>query len=441
MIQFIHIKNFRSILDETIDFSFAEGKAPNGHSTQARLPFLTAPGTKFRGVPVLAFFGANGAGKSNLLMAVNAFRSRVIDQPLFDNDKPHYPFYQPNKLHGPLQPTEMEIVFCSAGQTFRYLLKVNNKDILDEELYAEGRTVFSIHGKTTDFTSLVRNAYPLANIQSHFQVECAPGPDGTYKRPFLAVLGKNYAGLDVRVKTAFDFFQDGIVPSITDKLDMGHFPADVRRLAQARNTDKATVLGDIAALVRKLDVPIADLAIIETKGPLQVPQVPPFYQTWSAARNADGEPVNIHLETIHRDVEGGEVRFRLNEEESAGTQNLVYLLARMLLALERGATVFVDELDRSLHPILVCSLLSLFVDRSFNKKGARLVFTTHCTDLLDNAILRLSEVAIVSNGLRTGTRVRRLTDLREDGVPLRNVTDFRKNYLDGFYSGVPFPTL
>ena len=443
MIQSIHIKNFRSILDETIDFSFAEGKAPNGHSTQTRLPFLTAPGTKFRGVPVLAFYGANGAGKSNLLMAVNAFRTRVIGRTLFESDLPRYPLYQPNKLHGPLQPTEMEIAFCIDGASYRYLLKVSDLSILDEELSVDGETVFSIHGKSTNFAPLVREAYPLDNIQSHFQVECAPVPDGSYARPFLSVLGKNYAGLDTRVKAAFDFFLDGIVPSISDKLDMNHFPDDVHRLAKARNTDEKTVLVEIAALVRKLDVPIADLAIVETQDipPTSSPRIPPFYQSWVLAQNAAGKSVCIYLESVRRDAEGKEVRFRLNEEESAGTQHLVYLLARMLLAVERGATVFVDELDRSLHPLLVRSLLNLFVDRSLNKKGARLVFTTHCTDLLDNSILRLSEVAIVANNLRQGTRVRRLTDLRAEGIPIRNVTDFRKNYLDGYYSGIPYPTL
>ena len=103
--------------------------------------------------------------------------------------------------------------------------------------------------------------------------------------------------------------------------------------------------------------------------------------------------------------------------------------------------MFVDELDKSLHPILVRSLLNLFVDRGRNRNGARLVFTTHCTDLMDDSILRVSEVGIVANGAKTGTRVRRLADLRAEGMDIRNVTDFRRNYLDGFYSGVPYPSL
>lgn len=436
MIQSIHIKNFRSILDETIDFSFAEGKAPNGHADTPRMPFIQKPGTRFRGVPVLALFGANGAGKSNILIAVNAFRRQVLGIP-----PDLYQFFQPNKLHGPWIPTEIAWTFYTEGKHLRYLLENDGDRFIREELDADGEIVFSIQSYASNLAPLTTIAYPLEHLEAYLRVECGRTPDGSFMRPFLSVLGKNYPGLDSRTKAAFDFFKDGIETSITDQLDMGHFPVDVQHLAQTKKTDESTILAEIASLVRKLDVPIAGINIERTKDPLGLPPAPSFHQTWFLCPNPSGGPVPTHLTTIHRDESNSEVVFRLNEEESAGTQHLIYLLARLLLALERGATVFVDELDRSLHPLLVRSLLNLFVDRSLNKKGARLVFTTHCTDLLDNSILRLSEVAIVSNGLRTGTRVRRLTDLKKEGVPLRNVTDFRKNYLDGFYSGVPFPTL
>lgn len=69
------------------------------------------------------------------------------------------------------------------------------------------------------------------------------------------------------------------------------------------------------------------------------------------------------------------------------------------------------------------------------------MFTTHCTDLLDDEILRLSEIGIVIKNAALGTKVRRLCDLRRDGEDIRNVSNFRRRYLDGFYSGVPYPAL
>lgn len=436
MINTLHIKNFRSILDATIDFSFAEGKAPNGFATMQRIPFLQEPGATFRGVPVLALFGANAAGKSNILKAIDAFQRRAIGR-----QPGNYPFYQPEKLHGPLRPTEMELSFFADAHEFRYLLVADDAKILREELFADGAIVYSIRETEAELSALVQQAYPLENLLTFKKVECAQTPDGFIRRTFLSVLGKNYAGLDNRVKTVYEFFKRKIVPSATDNLNMGGFPEDVHNLAELRGTDEKTVLADIVGIIRKLDVPIDDISIVrEKKADLSVDMVP-AYQTWVPGRDGDGEPALLHLQTTHRDENGNPVVFRLNEEESAGTQNLVYLVARMLLALERGGIVFVDELDKSLHPILVRSLLNLFVERGRNRKGARLVFTTHCTDLMDDSILRLSEIGIVSNSAKTGTQICRLSDLRAKGMDIRNVTDFRRNYMDGFYSGVPYPSL
>ena len=103
--------------------------------------------------------------------------------------------------------------------------------------------------------------------------------------------------------------------------------------------------------------------------------------------------------------------------------------------------VFFDEFDRGLHPLLVRELLSLFQKKSYNPNGAQLCFATHCTDILDDAVLRMSEVGIVSRNIRTGTIIRRLTDMKNEGVEIRNVTNFRKQYLDGFYAGIPYSAL
>ncbi|MBQ3808668.1 MAG: AAA family ATPase [Kiritimatiellae bacterium] len=436
MIKTLRIQNFRSVLDATLDFSFAEGKAPNGFATMQRIPFLQEPEVTFRGVPVLALFGANAAGKSNLLKAVDAFRRRAVGlQP------GNYPFFQPEKLHGPLCPTAMEMVFFAKTHEFRYLLEADGSKIIREELASDNKIVYSIQGTESDFSALVQPAYPLENLLTFKKVEGAQTENGFIRRSFLSVLGHNYAGLDERVKTAYDFFERNIIPSASDNLGMKWFPDDVRTLAALRKSDERSVLADIAGIIRKLDVPIDGIAIVREKEMAMSSETVPAYQTWVSGRDDEGKPTMLHLQTFRRDENGNAVSFRLNEEESNGTQNLVYLVARMLLALERGGIMFVDELDKSLHPILVRSLLNLFVDRGRNRNGARLVFTTHCTDLMDDSILRVSEVGIVANGAKTGTRVRRLADLRAEGMDIRNVTDFRRNYLDGFYSGVPYPSL
>ncbi|MEG3023148.1 MAG: ATP-binding protein, partial [Akkermansia sp.] len=145
----------------------------------------------------------------------------------------------------------------------------------------------------------------------------------------------------------------------------------------------------------------------------------------------------VHFEVIntyHTDIEGEEVKFNLREE-SEGTQILFGVLALILMVLEEGNTLIIDELDSSLHPLIVRELVRLFKDKTYNEKNAQLIFTTHTTDLLDDDLMRVSEVAIVNKTLKKGTTARRLSQF--EGI--RNVTNFRKRYMEGAFKGIPYP--
>jgi AAA15 family ATPase/GTPase len=86
-------------------------------------------------------------------------------------------------------------------------------------------------------------------------------------------------------------------------------------------------------------------------------------------------------------------------------------------------------------------IVMMFKMRRHNPNGAQLIVTTHNTDLLDDSMLRLSEIALVRKTKANGTLVQRLVDAKKNGAEIRNVTNFRKQYLAGFYSGIPHPAL
>ena len=77
---------------------------------------------------------------------------------------------------------------------------------------------------------------------------------------------------------------------------------------------------------------------------------------------------------VRHEVDGKGYELRLSEE-SAGTQKLMGLAAYLMAALERGATVVVDELDAKLHPKLLRYVILLFKDPEVNKSGAQLIFS------------------------------------------------------------------
>ena len=142
------------------------------------------------------------------------------------------------------------------------------------------------------------------------------------------------------------------------------------------------------------------------------------------------------INSYHKDKNGELVALDFREE-SRGTQVLFGLLGVVLRKLRAGGVLVIDEIDRSLHSLLLVALVSLFTNKEYNVKGAQLILTAHNTELLGADNLRTSQVAIVTKTSKEGTLARRLCDF--DGV--RNVQNFRKTYLDGAYAGIPFPII
>ena len=68
--------------------------------------------------------------------------------------------------------------------------------------------------------------------------------------------------------------------------------------------------------------------------------------------------------------------------ESWGTRSWFALIGPLLLALDSGAVLLIDELDASLHPRFAAEVVRLFQALWVNPKGAQLVFTGHDPSLL-----------------------------------------------------------
>ena len=148
-----------------------------------------------------------------------------------------------------------------------------------------------------------------------------------------------------------------------------------------------------------------------------------------------GNNFSLHiLETLHKTEAGEIVKFDISYE-SQGTQHLARILGGLLAAICQGKTVLIDELDDSLHSLLVMELVKLFKEKRINENKAQLIFTIHNTDLLSENLLGLSEIGIVSQRGFEGSKLLRLVEIPR----LRNSADFRRRYLRGEFGGIPFP--
>jgi ABC-type transport system involved in cytochrome c biogenesis ATPase subunit len=423
------VRNFRSILELRLDFSYGEAKAPNGYKTFDLMPFIEAV-NKQRLVPCAAFFGANAAGKTNLLKAIATLKALLREGAKLAD------LFEPNLLNPKFAETTFEPAFVLGADAFIYRITYSQSAIFEELLLKNGTPVFHIQKLEPTFApALLSAAYTRKKLAEILHVECTDG-EGHQTKPFLHRMGKEYPGLNPDLKNVFGYFE-GCVKFFTNDSPMP-LPLSVEILADAMGGDQVAALREITDLVRRADIEISAINITETE--IGADDTPHRVSLLKQNR-VTGTQHSVSITATHQDIGGNLVLLNFIKHESAGTQRLASLIGLILHALKTGGVFLVDELECSLHPLLMREIVLLFKRRSYNPKGAQLIFTTHNTDILDDSILRLSEIILVRKTLANGTLVRRLVEARNEGEDIRNVTNFRKQYLAGFYSGVPHPAL
>ena len=140
------------------------------------------------------------------------------------------------------------------------------------------------------------------------------------------------------------------------------------------------------------------------------------------------------LKTVHTDSEGGKVEFEMFGEESLGTVKAFLLAPFVLESLERGQVIVMDELNNSLHPLLVRFLVGLFNNRKANKGNGQLIFTTHETGILSQDILRRDQVWFCEKDEGQATKVFSLQDFK----PRKDVANLELAYRSGRYGALPY---
>lgn len=103
----------------------------------------------------------------------------------------------------------------------------------------------------------------------------------------------------------------------------------------------------------------------------------------------------------------------------------------LVIALDAGGVVAIDEMDAAIHPLVLPELLQWFYDRDGrNRNDAQLWLSCHSASLLDD--LRKEEIVICEKDRQGRTRFFSLMD-----VKVRRDENHYRKYLSGLYRGVP----
>ena len=103
--------------------------------------------------------------------------------------------------------------------------------------------------------------------------------------------------------------------------------------------------------------------------------------------------------------------------------------------LKDGGVLLLDELETTLYPIIGEKILSLFLNRKINSKGAQIIFSTQDINLLNFNILRKDQIWFLERTRETEF----MSTLYSLGSikGIRKDENIRKNYINGKYSRVP----
>jgi len=129
------------------------------------------------------------------------------------------------------------------------------------------------------------------------------------------------------------------------------------------------------------------------------------------------------------DTDGGIEKFTA-AEESDGTNRLLDYLPAFYTAIKTKRIYLIDEIERSVHPLLIKELIKKFSHDEFTK--GQLIFSTHESNLLDQDIFRPDEIWFAEKN-KGATEVYALSEFKE-----HHTIDIRKGYLNGRYGGIPF---
>lgn len=353
---------------------------------------LISPDGKKELVPVMAIYGANAAGKSNVLHALLLMREMVCGsyaKPLKGATLPYEPFAF---VDGKMEPTTFEIIYYNEGIKYAYGFSFDKNQIINEYLYhwPNGREalVFSREKNKYEFRESIQEQMTLSGRTSENRLYLTSSNEWNCSQTEKAYLWfqKNLRGV--------------IATGATNEITIDA----IRRGGE----EKQRILKEMM---------LADLGIcnVELAGTIENPIV----------------------STVHQLVDNSGISKRytlLLGQESIGTQRFFSRIGLWIEAIDCGAVLVVDEIEASMHPLLTRHLIEMIQDQTINQNHAQLIFTTHDTGLLDLKLLRRDQIWFAEKDEKSmQTDIYALTEFSP-----RKEENIARGYLQGRYGAIPF---
>ncbi|KQT20886.1 hypothetical protein ASG31_17040 [Chryseobacterium sp. Leaf404] len=432
LIRFV-VENFLSFDKET-EFNMLVGnfKTHKNHVYPGSVKTLRAA----------AIYGANGAGKSNIVKAIEFFQDIIKDDGIF---QPIHNFkFKLNSINK-TKPITFELEFLLGRKIYRYGFTFDHNIILSEWLIESGirRDDKIIFERTTSIKGKTKIRFHEEYIKNNKQKIIIEILEENLLKPNETLLSKEFE-LKIKLLSQIKY-------KITDKIIIIYPHSKVSNLIVFMAYSKVfyefsnTLLKSFDTGIKELKVETFDFnkffgeddedlkeSIIRDLESGNSGGITMFHKNNEIFINKEDNKFTVKkLTSSHIDNNGNSINFEL-DEESDGTQRLLDFIPAFNGVLTQDMTFIIDEIDQSLHPVLLKAVISKIMLEE-NTKG-QLIFTTHESNLLDLDIFRQDEIWFVEkNKLTGGSAIYSLSDYKP-----RYDLDIRKGYLKGRFGGIPF---
>lgn len=392
-------------------------------------------------IPVLkqsVIYGANGSGKSNLLNAIDFIKEFVLNKSFINKDVINSSKFRLLESENEY-PVKLSIEFKGNNNYYKYSFELEINNVI-EKLFVSGI------GKKDDELIFSREGYKVKMKKSVSQEITNATTKLLKKNPYSSLLSLNNEFPiinDVRVKDSFEWFQQNlkvlrlnrVFPSLIDMMSKN------RQLLNFANN----IFNNIGLGVQSLEIKSDSINKIIEEGLEDDSNLKELLNERLESNQGIARMKNdkVLFAIVKEKEEQVIKRFVFNqlgkngfkgkmdiEDQSDGTVKLLNLIPALFDAIEKEYTICIDEIENSIHPSLISSLISFF---SKSKSKGQLIFTTHETELLNQQKLMRPDEVWFAEKHEGDTKLYSLNDFKE-----HNTINIKNGYIEGRYGGIPF---
>ena len=372
-------------------------------------------------------YGANASGKSSFIRAMLFVSAFVANSNMLLEKMPIIvvPFKFCDNCFN--RPTEFAITFIKDGVKYAYQFSCTREKVIDERLdiYYSAKPTMIFNRTNTNKYEFNKDSKLLNELKER----------NLENKLFLVTSASwNYE----KTKPVVDYLLNTIMVATDVEL---LWKVNLDRIHE--NNELEEYKEFCLKILNNADISISDFKVDSKKLKDTGEDVELFKQLARVAAKgneeivANVENLNVYDFVTYHDVANGEAsnRYSLNlAEESLGTVHMFKYSLLLYYVFKEGKVLFIDEIDKSLHPLMVEYLIKMFLDKNINTGNAQLIANTHDTNLLNLDIFRRDDIWFTERDYESGkTEMYSLADFSP-----RKSENIEKAYLLGRFGAIPF---